>query len=105
MSTRRDKNNDGDLLTQEREQTRRPPMFKVILHNDDYTTQEWVVMILRQHFHKSQPEAYRLMLTVHTSGEAIVGVFSRDIAETKVAKVTRASREAGFPLLCTCEPE
>lgn len=95
----------GNTALKERPQTRRPPMWKVILHNDDYTTQEWVVYVLKEYLHKDHAEAVRLMFTVHHNGHAIVGLYSRDIAETKVAQITDASRSEGYPLLCTCEPE
>lgn len=96
---------DGSGALKERTRTRRPPMYKVILHNDDYTTQEWVVHVLRDFFNKTHPEAVHIMLTVHHSGVAVVGVYSRDIAESMVENVTKASRAAGFPLRITCEPE
>lgn len=103
--TERDPTRQGDSAVLERAKRRRPPMYKVLLHNDDYTTQEWVVHVLRHFFQKSHAEAVHLMLTVHMGGMAVVGVFARDIAETKVEQVTHASRDAGFPLRCTCEPE
>lgn len=96
---------DGSGAVKEKTRSRRPAMYKVILHNDDYTTQEWVVHILKDFFNKSHAEAVHLMLTVHHSGLAVVGVYARDIAETLTEKVTAASRSAGFPLRVTCEPE
>jgi ATP-dependent Clp protease adaptor protein ClpS len=99
----KDPDKEGDSLVKERTKSKKPPMFKVLLHNDDYTTQEWVVLILKKYFHKNHAEAVRLMLYVHHNGRAVVGVFPRDIAATKVDQVTRASKEAGYPLLCTYE--
>ena len=105
MSDKNDPSRQGSTQLKERSRARRPAMYKVLLHNDDYTTQEWVVYVLRHFFRKDHAEAYRLMLTVHVGGLAVVGVYSREIAETKVAQVTAASRDAGHPLRCTCEPE
>lgn len=101
----RDSSRDGSGALKERTRTRRPAMYKVLLHNDDYTTQEWVVYVLREVFHKTHPQAVHLMLTVHHHGMAVVGVYARDIAESYVERVTTESRAAGYPLKITCEPE
>ena len=82
-----------------------PRRYKVIFHNDDYTTQEFVVEVLKQFFHKTDTEAVHIMLTVHKSGAAVAGVYTRDVAETKKAEVTDCARENGMPLLLTTEPE
>ena len=82
-----------------------PRRYKVIFHNDDYTTQEFVVEVLKRYFHKTDTEAVHVMLTVHKSGAAVAGVFTRDVAETKKAEVTDYARENGMPLLLTTEPE
>ncbi len=82
-----------------------PRRFKVIFHNDDYTTMEFEVLALIQFFHKSEAEATYIMLTVHKKGSGVAGVYTRDVAETKVAKVTEFARENGMPLLVTAEPE
>lgn len=89
----------------DRPKTKRPAKYKVLLHNDDYTTQEWVVYVLKKFFQKDGAEAVHLMLTVHTQGIATVAVYTREVAEMKVLQVTQASRDAGHPLLCSCEPE
>lgn len=85
--------------------TKRPRMFKVLLHNDDYTTREFVVDVLRNVFHHSEAAAMRIMLHVHTTGIGIAGVFTREVAETKVALVERLAREHEYPLQMTMEPE
>ena len=82
-----------------------PKRYKVILHNDDYTTQEFVVFALQRFFHKTEPEARHIMLTVHHKGAAVAGVYTKDIAETKAQQVMDAARENGMPLLLTTEPE
>jgi len=83
----------------------RPRKYKVLFHNDDYTTMEFVVEVLRRFFHKNDSEALHIMLTVHTKGNAVAGVYSRDVAETKVAQVTDHAKQHGMPLLVTAEPD
>jgi ATP-dependent Clp protease adaptor protein ClpS len=80
-----------------------PPMYKVLLHNDNYTTMEFVVEILRQVFNKDTAEATRIMLLVHKTGHGVCGVFSEDVAETKVEIVHHLAKKSGFPLRCTME--
>ncbi len=80
-----------------------PSMYKVLLHNDDYTTMEFVVHILMQVFRKSMEEATQIMLNVHERGVGVCGVFTYEVAETKVETVTRMARENGHPLKCTME--
>jgi len=82
-----------------------PPMYKVILHNDDYTPMDFVIEILMKIFHKSLDEAEDLMWRVHTQGKAVCGVYVKDIAATKVEQVKRLARTNGFPLLATMELE
>ncbi len=82
-----------------------PPLYKVLLHNDDYTTMDFVVEILRTVFHKSNEEAVRIMLNVHHQGIGLCGLYPREIAETKVDLVERLARERGFPLKCSMERE
>jgi ATP-dependent Clp protease adaptor protein ClpS len=82
-----------------------PVLWKVILHNDDYTTQEFVVDILQRVFHKEEAEAIRVMLDVHRAGKGVAGVYPYDIADTKAAQVKVMAEAKEFPLLCTLEPE
>ena len=95
---------DGELAVAERKKTARPRRYQVLLHNDDYTTMEFVVYVLMELFDKTSAEATQIMLHVHTKGKGVCGVYTRDIAETKVAQVTDAAREFGHPLRCTAEP-
>jgi ATP-dependent Clp protease adaptor protein ClpS len=92
-----------EIESQIEEELEEPPMFKVLLHNDDYTTMEFVVEILQKVFYKSPAEATRIMLLVHKSGVGVCGVFTVDIAETKVQIVHHLARESGFPLRCSME--
>jgi len=86
-------------------ETRRPPMYRCILHNDDYTTMEFVVWVLQVVFHKSESEATHLMLAIHHKGQGVAGVFTRDIAETKAAQAMSLAEENGMPLQCSVEPD
>lgn len=94
-------------LTKPRAKTKlKPPsMWKVILHNDDFTTQEFVVWVLRTVFRKPDAEAVRIMLDVHRQGKGVAGVYTRDVAETRAAQVKRLAEAQEFPLLCTVEAE
>jgi ATP-dependent Clp protease adaptor protein ClpS len=96
---------DGELAVLERRQTRQPRRYHVVLHNDDYTTMQFVVHVLMKFFHKSETEATRIMLHVHHKGHGIVGNFTRDVAETKASQVVGYAREHGHPLRATAEPE
>lgn len=80
-----------------------PPMYKVLLHNDDYTTMEFVVEILQKVFHKTVAEATGIMLLVHKTGAGLCGIFTEDVAETKVEIVHHLARKSGFPLRCSME--
>ncbi len=95
-------NNTG-LQELERIELREPRMYKVILHNDDYTSMEFVVNILMTLFHKTLEQANELMLQVHKLGKAIVGVYTREVAETKVFQVENISRQNQFPLKASME--
>ncbi len=93
------------LATREEQKAARPPRFKVLLHNDDYTSMDFVVQVLMSHFHKPPAEATQVMLEVHYQGVGVAGVYPREVAETKVAAVTAAARAEGMPLLLTLEPD
>ena len=99
----------GDAATERRTRTKaktkRPPMYKVILLNDDYTPMEFVVDLLKTVFHKPHAEATRIMLYVHQNGMGIAGVYPYEIAETKVRAVEEMAREAEYPLKCVMERE
>jgi ATP-dependent Clp protease adaptor protein ClpS len=105
MTDKRDPRKDEDLQVEERKKTAVPKRYHVYFHNDDYTTMEYVVEVLRRFFHKTETEALHIMLTVHKKGKAIAGVYPRDVAETKVAEVMQDARDHGHPLLVTAEPE
>ncbi len=93
------------LRERQRTDQREPRRYKVVIHNDDVTTMEFVVMILVQVFMKSREDAVALMLQVHNSGKGAAGIYSYDIALSKARKATNMAREQGFPLLLTVEPE
>ncbi len=101
-----DRDNDNtSVLVETRTRTKRPPRYKVLLLNDDFTPMEFVVAVLEQFFSKSHAEAFEIMLTVHKKGVAVVGVFSHEIAETKVGQVMDFARRHQHPLQCTMERE
>ena len=85
--------------------TQRPPLYKVILLNDDYTPREFVVMVLKAVFRMNEDQAYRVMMTAHRRGVCVVAVYTRDVAETKATRGTEAGRRKGYPLQFTTEPE
>jgi len=94
-------------VTEERtdQQVQKPRMWRVLLHNDDYTTQEFVVWVLESIFHKPYDEAFAIMMSVHRSGLGVAGVYTHDVAETKLNTTQRLAEEHEFPLLVTMEPE
>lgn len=94
-----------ETVLERKPKTKRPKMHRVLLHNDDFTTMEFVIWVLREVFHKSESQATHLMLTIHHKGLGVAGVFTLDLAETKVAQVTELAREHGMPLLTTTEPD
>ena len=96
---------DSSILTKTKPRTQRPPMYKVMLLNDDFTPMEFVVHVLERLFGMTHGQAIEIMLTVHRKGVAVVGVFSHEIAETKVAQVMELARRQQHPLQCTMEKE
>ncbi|MCW8127233.1 ATP-dependent Clp protease adapter ClpS [Microbulbifer halophilus] len=97
---------DGDLALEEaRPKLKRPPMYKVVMLNDDYTPMDFVVETLELFFGVNRERATQLMLQVHTQGKAICGVYTRDIAETKAAQVNQFARDHQHPLLCEIEAD
>ena len=96
---------EGLALEEARPKLKRPPMYKVILLNDDYTPMEFVVHVLEQFFGMNREKATHIMLNVHTKGAGVCGVFTREIAETKVVQVNDYSRQHEHPLLCTMEAD
>ena len=98
------KDDDHGLVTEEaKPRLKRPPLFRVILINDDYTPMEFVVQVLEKVFSLDRNTATRIMLEVHTKGKGVCGVYTYEIAETKVAQVTGLARQHQHPLLCTME--
>lgn len=93
----------GEVLTRERLKT--PKKYKVLIMNDDYTTMEFVVFVLQKIFRHSQAASTRIMLHVHNNGVGVAGVYTREVAETRVAQVQKVSADSGQPLQCTMEPE
>jgi ATP-dependent Clp protease adaptor protein ClpS len=96
-----------DVLTESKTEQKleRPRLWRVLLHNDDYTTQDFVVWVLETIFHKPRGEAFTIMMSVHRSGMGIAGVYTHDVAETKLKATRQLAEEHEFPLLVTMEPE
>jgi len=103
----RDRDEDGrtGIVTKTRPKTKKPNLYKVLLLNDDYTPMEFVVHVLERYFNKGREEATRIMLHVHQKGVGICGVYTYEVAETKVTQVMDFSRQHGHPLQCTMEKE
>jgi ATP-dependent Clp protease adaptor protein ClpS len=100
---------ESGTITRTRTKTERklkkPPLFKVLLHNDDYTTREFVVEVLKSVFHRPEPEAVQIMLHVHHNGVGVAGVYTYEVAEMKVGMVETLARQREFPLMLSIEPE
>jgi ATP-dependent Clp protease adaptor protein ClpS len=105
MSEKQPQYLEGPVVQEAKPKLQKPPLYKVLLLNDDYTPMEFVVIILQRFFYKSREEATRIMLHVHQKGLGICGVFTREVAETKVRQVLNFSNEHKHPLKCTLEPE
>ena len=102
---RRGPGQDTSVLTKTKPKTERPPLYKVMLLNDDYTPMEFVVHVLERFFGLNHAQAFEIMLTVHMKGLAVVAVFSFEVAETKVAQVMDFARRHQHPLQCTMEKD
>lgn len=100
-----DSEREGGLLTEPETKVERPKLFKVVLHNDDFTTMDFVVFVLHQVFLKSQMEAVEIMLRVHNDGKGVAGVYPYEIATMKAEKAMNFARARQFPFLCTVEEE
>lgn len=96
---------DTDVAPKEETTTKKPRRFKVLFHNDDFTTMEFVVHVLETVFHKSPAEAAQIMLQVHNQGTGVAGIYTREVAETKVETTLGVARREGHPLMVTMEPE
>jgi ATP-dependent Clp protease adaptor protein ClpS len=98
--------NGGDSVVLERrpQKTKPPQMYQVVLLNDDYTPMEFVVVVIQEFFNKDRETATQIMLKIHLDGKGVCGVFSKDVAATKVDQVTEAARKNGHPLQCVSEP-
>ena len=94
-----------EVIDKPEQETRQPTLFRVVLHNDDYTTMDFVVDVLESIFNKAPAEAFRIMMQVHTQGKGLCGVYPFEIAETKVATVEERARDNGFPLKALLEKE
>ncbi len=93
------------LAVKEKPRTKRPPLYKVLLHNDDYTTKEFVVMVLQAIFHLGEVDANQVMHHVHMNGVGVAGVYPYEIAETKIAKTLQLAKRYEYPLQLSMEPE
>jgi ATP-dependent Clp protease adaptor protein ClpS len=100
---KRELDRERDLATLDQVRVERPRLYEVVLHNDDYTTQEFVVYVLMKFFQHDAATAQQIMLNVHTKGMGVAGVYSRDIAETKAAQVVRYARDNEMPLRCSVQ--
>jgi ATP-dependent Clp protease adaptor protein ClpS len=94
---------DSEVVEKQDQKVKEPDMYKVVLHNDDYTTKDFVVHVLRVIFHKPPIEATKIMLHVHKTGRGVVGVYTWDVAQSRASKVHQMAREYEFPLKCTVE--
>ena len=103
MGSKDTHHDDGIAVQEAKPKLKKPPMFQVVLINDDFTPMEFVIYILEHFFNKDRSQATRIMLHVHTQGKGLCGTFGRDIAETKVAQVNQYARSKNHPLLCDME--
>ena len=105
MSDKFDDDGDSSVVVQTRPKTKRPPLYKVLLLNDDYTPMEFVVHVLESFFSMDRQKATKVMLEIHTKGKGVCGIFPYDLAETKASQVVEYARRNEHPLICTVETE
>ena len=105
MSDFPDFDSDQAVLTESETRLEKPPLFKVVLHNDDFTTMEFVVFVLRTVFHRDTAEAFDIMFKVHNDGIGIAGIYTYEIAQMKAEKAISIAKSQEYPLLCTVEEE
>ncbi len=105
LSTEEDSDGESGVATVIKDEVKKPKLYKVLLHNDDYSTMEFVIYVLQKHFGKTEADAHAIMLKVHNEGVGICGVYTYEVAETKVAKVSQEAQANGHPLKCSAEPE
>jgi ATP-dependent Clp protease adaptor protein ClpS len=110
MATRNNPNEGGgdpSVVTESKpqEKLKKPPLYRVLFHNDNYTTMEFVVAVLREVFHRSETDAVTIMLAVHKDGVGVAGVYTFEVAETKIDKTHALAQQSEFPLKLTMEPE
>lgn len=96
---------EEDVLTEEQTRADKPPLYRVLLHNDDFTTMEFVIYVLETIFNLSAAEAVAIMLQVHNLGQGVAGTYTREVAEMKIAKTMSLAQAHEYPLLCTAEEE
>jgi len=105
MTDKQSQQLEGPVVHEAEPKVQRPRLYKVLLLNDDYTPMEFVVVLIERVFHKNREEATQIMLHVHQKGVGVCGVFTREVAETKVRQVLGFAKERQHPLQCTLEPE
>ena len=104
MSTDKNfENDDGLVVEEQRPKLKQPPLFKVVLLNDDYTPMEFVIYVLETFFKMDREQATRVMLNVHTKGKGVCGIYTHDVSETKVTQVNEYARTNNHPLMCDME--
>ena len=101
----RDFEHDEEILTETKKKLEKPPMYKVLLHNDDFTTMEFVVFVLNSVFKRSEAESVVIMLKVHNEGVGVAGIYTFEVAKMKAEKAMNMARAREFPFLCTVEEE
>lgn len=104
MSSETDRDEQSGTATIRKEKLQAPRKYKVLMHNDDYTTMDFVIHVLQKFFQKTPTDAHAIMLAVHTRGFGVCGIYTFEVAESKVAKVIKYARENGHPLKCSTDP-